>query len=162
MQKVLRYWPVIAIYIASLTFGTFWIYVVRQVSVGHFVEGFMGCFMILFGSIKLKDLQGFVDRFAKYDLIAKWQPAYGQLFPFIEIGLGLLMLFKGGRFPEYVMVILSLLGIASVYLSIIKKQKLHCACLGTTFNVPLSYVAIFENLTMLVGAIVMIFVGHKV
>jgi hypothetical protein len=35
--------------------------------------------------------------------------------------------------------------------ALLKKQKFVCACLGGLFMVPLSYVALMENITMLLG-----------
>ncbi len=157
MTKILRYWPVISIYTLSFLFGFIWSSRLNDFYWHEYIAGFMSAFLILFGATKLKDVNGFADRFASYDLIAKKYWWYGQLYPFIEIGLGIVMLLKHSYIPDIFMAVLALMGIVSVYRSIIKKQRLYCACLGTAFNVPLSYVAIFENSTMLLCAVAMIF-----
>jgi len=149
MQKVLRYWPVAIIYSVSLLFGWWWSGQSEVSELHEFLTGFMGSFLILFSAMKLRDINGFAERFSTYDLIAKKYWWYGQLFPFIELSLGVLMLVKHTRGVDIAMIVLALVGIAGVYKSILKKERLYCACLGTTFNLPLSYIAIFENVTML-------------
>jgi hypothetical protein len=160
MKKVLNYWPVVSIYLLSVVFASVWMTYVTHSGVFHFLEGFMASFLVMFGAIKLKDIKGFAKRFATYDLIAKKFPRYGFVYPFIEIGLGLLTLFMSSIVTDSLMVVLAAIGITSVYLSIIRKQRLYCACLGMAFNVPLSYVAIIENATMLLSAVAMIVIGH--
>lgn len=161
MKKLFRYWPIIGIYLLSALFAIFWMTNVKYVGLFHFLEGFMTSFLVLFACIKLWDLPGFAKRFSTYDLIAKKTPVYGYMYPFIELGLGIAMILSSNVLIDYIMVLISLIGIASVYKSIIKKERLYCACLGTAFNVPLSYVAIVENITMLVSALLMILLGHS-
>ena len=161
MQKVLRYWPVVGIYMLSIVFAVFWMTTVKHASLFHFVEGFMASFLILFACVKLWDLHGFAKRFSTYDIIAKKLPAYGYMYPFIEFGLGAFMILGSSVVADYTMAVLAVIGIISVYISIIKKERLYCACLGTAFNVPLSYVTIIENITMLVSALTMIILGHS-
>lgn len=159
--KALAYWPVGLIYIGSIFMGLLLAAINSHHTFGYsFMNGFMGGFFILFGIIKLKDIKGFQRRFITYDLISKRIPIYGYLFPFIEIIVGILYLFLHSTILNGLVVLLSIIGVVSVYASIVKKQRLYCACLGTAFNVPLSYVAIFENITMLAMALLMIFLGY--
>lgn len=160
MQKILRYWPVAIIYSVSLLFGWWWSGRFEVFELREFLAGFMGPFLILFSALKLRDINGFAERFSTYDLISKKYWWYGQLFPFIELSLGVLMLVKHTRWVDIIMIVLALVGIIGVYGSIIKKERLYCACLGTTFNLPLSYIAIFENVTMLGVGTVMLFIAR--
>jgi hypothetical protein len=40
--------------------------------------------------------------------------------------------------------------------SVIQKTNIQCACLGTVFNLPMSYVTIIENGIMLIMALFML------
>ena len=54
-----------------------------------FMAKFMGGFFLVFGGLKLLDLGGFASAYAKYDLLAAKLPAYGWVYPFVEVSLGL-------------------------------------------------------------------------
>ena len=60
--------------------------------VSGFMLDFMGLFYVVFSFFKLLDLKGFPDSFRMYDPIAKKIPVYGWIYPFIELGLGFLLL----------------------------------------------------------------------
>lgn len=110
---------------------------------------FMGIFLVTFGLFKLIDLQGFKEGFANYDLIAKRFTEYGYLFPFIEIGLGVIYLAGYMYLWQNIAVLfLSILGCISAYSVIHKKDKIECVCLGTTFTIPMTWVTFTENLVM--------------
>lgn len=162
MNKV-SFWaykPVIAIYLGSVLFSVVWTWLLHgSFNAFYLVQNFMACFLLVFASIKLHDIPGFATRFSTYDLIAKRVKFYGYLYPFLEFLLGsvfILYMHTLHRIGDYAMGVLAIIGIISVYLSIVKKQRLYCACLGTSFDLPLSYVAIIENCTMLFASIFML------
>ena len=47
-------------------------------------------------------------------------------------------------------------GLIGVSKSVIQKSKIQCACLGTVFNLPMSYITIIENGIMLSMALFML------
>ena len=55
---------------------------------------FMGLFYIVFSFFKMLDLKGFPKSFSMYDPLAKRLPIYGWIYPFIETGLGLMLLMR--------------------------------------------------------------------
>ena len=55
---------------------------------------FMGLFYIVFSFFKMLDLKGFPESFRMYDPLAKRLPIYGRIYPFIETGLGLMLLMR--------------------------------------------------------------------
>lgn len=59
-----------------------------------FMLDFMGLFYIVFSFFKLLDLKGFPESFRMYDPLAKAVPAYGWVYPFIEVALGLMFLMR--------------------------------------------------------------------
>lgn len=115
---------------------------------------FMGGFFIAFSFFKMLDLRGFSDAYRSYDLVAKALPAYGFVYPFIELSLGLAYLAHWQ--PVWVnaatalVMGLSLLGVLRAVLS---GKAIRCACLGTVFNLPMSTVTIIEDGLMLVMAL---------
>jgi hypothetical protein len=111
----------------------------------------MGWVLIFFGAIKLSDIVGFADGFAKYDPLAKHSIVYAQVYPFIEIVLGVLFILQLLILPATVITLF--IYCASLYgalQSLKKKETLHCVCLGTYFKLPLSTVTIIEA-TFMVG-----------
>ena len=111
----------------------------------------MGTLLILFGILKLINLNKFVDIYSKYDIIAKNFKSYGYLFPFIEILLGFALLLKYKiNINHIIILMLMIISIVSVIISKIKGQELRCGCLGSFFHIPLSYVTIFENIYMII------------
>ena len=115
---------------------------------------FMGGFFIAFSFFKMLDLRGFSDAYRSYDLVARALPAYGFVYPFIELSLGLAYLAHWQ--PVWVnaatalVMGLSLLGVLRAVLS---GKAIRCACLGTVFNLPMSTVTIIEDGLMLVMAL---------
>ena len=118
---------------------------------------FMGLFYIVFSFFKLLDLKGFPESFKMYDPLAKAIPAYGFLYPFIEVGLGLLFLFRE-QIPLALIVTLIILGITTfgVTKTLLNKESIQCACLGTALKLPMTKATFIENSVMIIMAIVML------
>src|SRR5580700_8194528 len=57
-----------------------------------FMSSAMGFFLCMLSMFKLFDINGFVDGFQIYDIIAKRYRFYGYAYPFMELGLGLSLL----------------------------------------------------------------------
>lgn len=118
---------------------------------------FMAGFFIVFSFFKLLNLSGFASSYSMYDIIAgKWYN-WGYIYPFVELGLGIVYLI--GIMPFWVNVAtIIVLGISSIGViqSNLNKRKIKCACLGDVFNLPMSTVTIIEDLTMVLMAIGML------
>lgn len=122
---------------------------------------FMGGFFVAFSFFKMLDLRGFSDAYRSYDLIAKALPAYGLVYPFIELALGL------GYLADWqplwinaataIVMGVSLLGVLKAVFS---RQAIRCACLGTVFNLPMSTVTIVEDALMLAMALLALAFPH--
>lgn len=114
----------------------------------------MGGFFVAFSFFKMLDLQGFSAAYRSYDLVARAVPAYGLVYPFIELGLGLAYL--ADLSPSWVnattAVIMSV-SLVGVLRAVLTKRAIRCACLGTVFNLPMSTVTIVEDGSMLVMAL---------
>jgi hypothetical protein len=114
-----------------------------------YMRHFTGLFLVIFAMFKLFDLPGFADGFQMYDLIAKPFRPYALAYPFIELFLGLASL--ADVFPlarNLALLILMLIGSAGVLSALIRGLDVNCACLGNILKVPLSTVAVAEDLGM--------------
>jgi copper chaperone CopZ len=121
------------------------------------MSNFMGGFLALFSLFKLLDLRGFVESYRSYDFLTARFQLYGFAYPFIEL---LLAVFYLTNFmplaTNYVTLILMLLGGYSVCTALMKKQKIRCACLGSTLQLPMTTVTLVENMVMAGMAVFMI------
>jgi hypothetical protein len=152
------YRPVLAMTLVSVLVA----HVLKASYAAPFMTTFMGLWLVQFALVKLFDLDGFVDKFARYDLVTKRVRAYGYAFPFIELVLGLA--FLGGYYPlatHAVLLIVATVTLVGVFLQLKNKDVMHCACMGSTIKVPLSEVALIENALMIVMAL-SFFLTHKI
>ncbi len=113
------------------------------------MSDFMAAFFLVFGAFKLFNLAAFAEAYAMYDIIAKRSFIYAYAYPFIEIALGIAYLFR--LFPTatnlitLAIMIISSIGVAQ---ELAQKRSAMCACLGTVFKVPMTYVTLAEDLLM--------------
>lgn len=124
----------------------------------NFMLDFMGLFYIVFSFFKLLDLKGFPESFRMYDPLAKAVPAYGWVYPFIEVVLGLMFLMRF-QIPLALIITLVILGITTfgVTKTLLDKKAIQCACLGTALKLPMTKATFIENSIMIVMAIIMLF-----
>jgi glutaredoxin len=121
-------------------------------------ELFIAFTMVVLAVLKLQNVEKFSTMFLNYDLLAKrWVP-YGYIYPFAELGAGVLMIagvFNWLSIP--VALFIGLIGAASVYKAVyIDKRELKCACVGGDSNVPLGFVSLTENVMMVAMAVWML------
>ena len=92
-----------------------------------------------------------------YDVIAKRVRAYGYIYPFIEIALGLAFLLRYEILAvAWITLGLMLINSLGAYNGIRDKKVLMCACLGSVFKLPMSYVSLGEDLLMVLMALAII------
>ncbi|MFT5280772.1 MAG: hypothetical protein ACI9AR_000206 [Flavobacteriaceae bacterium] len=146
--------PLVVIFVIILSFALIFSY---GKGVMHFMRDFMGGFFILFGLLKVLKLKAFAEAYEMYDVLAQKSKAYAHAYPFIELGLGLLFIFN--IFPIGVNIftfVIMLIGAWGVYLKLKKKELIPCACLGTVFKVPMTWVTLMEDLLMAVMSLIML------
>ena len=122
-----------------------------------FMRQFMGMFLVIFAMLKLFDLRGFAEGFQMYDLVAKRFRPYALVYPFIELGLGLS--YQANLFPaltNLALLVVMLIGAAGVLWALHRSLDVACACLSGILEVPLSTVAIVEDVGMAAMAAVML------
>lgn len=124
-----------------------------MVWMAHFMAGFF----LVFSFFKLLNVRGFAEGYATYDVVAKRIPAYGLVYPFIELSLGIAYLVAPMSSITNA-VTLVVMGVSSigVFQQVLKNSPFQCACLGTIFKLPLSKVTLVEDLLMVGMSIAML------
>jgi copper chaperone CopZ len=124
---------------------------------GLWMRHFMAGFFLVFAFFKLLNIQGFAESYRMYDIVAAKWPGWGHVYPFVELGLGVLYLINVFSFWTNVATII-VLGVSSIGViqSNLNKRKIKCACLGDVFNLPMSTVTIIEDVGMVVMAALML------
>ena len=101
------------------------------------------------------DMERFSTMFLTYDLLAQRWLTYSYIYPFVEVGAGLMMIagiLSWVSAPAVLFV--ALIGAVSVLKAVyIDKRNLKCACVGGDSNVPLGFISLTENLMMIGMAI---------
>lgn len=135
------------------------IYAAEHFSGMHLMNNFMAGFFLVFSFFKFLNLKGFAESYAMYDLLAMKVPAYGYVYPFIELVLGIAYLTNFEPVTTNIATI-AVMGFSSlgVIRSVLDKKKIRCACLGAVFNLPMSTVTIIEDLLMVGMAVSMLFI----
>ena len=114
---------------------------------------FMGLFYIVFSFFKMLDLKGFPESFRMYDPLAKRLPIYGWIYPFIETGLGIMLLM---RLEIKIALIITLFVLGTTTIGVTKtlldKKSIRCACLGTALKLPMTEATFIENIIMIAMA----------
>jgi hypothetical protein len=127
---------------------------VVEITAGRFdgmraMANFMGGFFLAFSFFKLLNLRGFVDAYQTYDVLARPVRAYGYVYPFVELALGVAYL---ARFAPVVTNLVTLavmlVSLAGVTQALLQRRRIQCACLGTMFNLPMTKVTFVEDALM--------------
>ncbi|MFK7935569.1 MAG: heavy-metal-associated domain-containing protein [Saprospiraceae bacterium] len=116
----------------------------------QWMRHFMAGFFLTFSFFKMLNLSAFADSYQMYDVIAKRFRAWGYLYAFIELGLGIAFLINFNPLATnalaFTVMTISIIGVLQ---SVLNKQQIQCACLGAVFNLPMSTVTIVEDALMI-------------
>ncbi|MBA3678987.1 hypothetical protein H0W80_02210 [Candidatus Saccharibacteria bacterium] len=155
--KLLLYRPLIGIFILILIATILLDYFYGGFYLAQSIANFMASFFIIFASLKIIKIESFAEAYSSYDLIASHNSYYSHIYPFIELGLGLAYLFNYHLLIiTWFTLILMLINTLGVFLHLQNKRVIPCACMGTVFRVPMSYVTLGEDLLMVAMAVSMI------
>jgi len=123
----------------------------------QWMSHFMSGFFFVFSFFKFLDIKGFAEGYRSYDLIARKFRAWGFIYPFIELALGISFLVGlaplGTNIVTFIIMTIGAIGIAR---SLINKNQIQCSCLGTVIKLPLGKVSLFEDLAMIGMSLIMI------
>lgn len=119
----------------------------------QWMQHFMAGFFLSFSFFKMLDLPAFADSYSTYDIIAKRFEAWGFIYAFIELGLGIAYATNFQPFVTNLATVV-VMGISTIGVvqSLMNKRKIQCACLGAVFNLPMSTITLTEDLLMLLMA----------
>jgi hypothetical protein len=123
----------------------------------RWMNHFMAGFFLAFSFFKLLDLDGFVENYAAYDLLARGWDGWGYVYPFVELLLGLAFL-TGFQplFTNVVTLVVMSVSLVGVLQTVLNKRKVSCACLGAVFNVPMSTITVMEDVLMILMSVISI------
>jgi len=128
------------------------------VSTMRTVELFIAFSMCVLAVFKLRDLEGFTNRFITYDVLGRRVVRYAYVYPFAEAiaGLGMIaMVFVPG--VAAVALFIGSIGAFSVIKAVyVDGRDLKCACVGGDADVPLGAISLTENVMMVAMAIWML------
>ncbi len=120
-----------------------------------FLMWFFAMSMVALAIQKLQDVEGFVNGFLGYDLLARRYVPYGYAYSYLELyaGVGMMALIGTGSALIWLVAPVGLfigtIGAVSVVKAVyIDKRELTCACVGGGSNVPLGFISLTENLVM--------------
>lgn len=161
-QRVLEegdttYQPVIAIFASTALMA---LAIVLNIYDGFpvltWLKWFFAMSMVALAIQKLQDVEGFVNGFLGYDLLARRYVPYGYAYPFLELyaGVGMMALIGTGNGLIWLVapvgIFIGSIGAVSVIKAVyIDQRELTCACVGGGSNVPLGFISLTENLVML-------------
>lgn len=153
-----RYRPILIIFFYILIVSLTIQFVSGAFDIMMWMRHFMAGFFLVFSFFKMLDLSGFAKNYSSYDIIAKiWKP-WGYIYAFIELGLGMAYLVGVDLLTTNIIAFgimsISLIGVLR---SVLNKEKIQCACLGTVFDLPMSTVTIIEDALMIFMSGFMIF-----
>lgn len=145
------YQPVLAVFAAALLMALAATWVVEGALLTlRSVEWFVAFSMCLLAVPKLQDLESFTTQFVGYDLIARRDVRYGWIYPFLELGAGVLMIagllpWVAGPVAFFIGTVTAVSVVQAVY---IQGRELRCACVGGDSNVPLGVLSLTEGVMM--------------
>lgn len=150
------YRPIIAIFASTALIAmAIAINLYDTFSVLTWLKWFFASSMVFLATQKLQDIDGFVNGFLGYDLIARRYVPYGYAYPFLELYVGIGMMFLIGTGSSHIWLVapvgifIGSIGAISVIKAVyIDKRELTCACVGGGSNVPLGFISLTENLVM--------------
>jgi uncharacterized membrane protein YphA (DoxX/SURF4 family) len=113
----------------------------------------MGIILIGLSVLKLWDWKGFSNAFQTYDIIAKRSKLYSKAYPLLEMSIGIVLISQMfTRFAAMILAVVVFVSTVGVVQSIITKNEIKCACMGTKIKVPMTTLTLVENTIMFLMA----------
>ncbi len=121
---------------------------------------FMAGFFLSFSFFKLINLKGFAESYSMYDVVAKKFKAWGYIYAFLELGLGIAFAVNFNPIlTNWSTLIIMSVSIIGVMQSVLSRRKIQCACLGAVFNLPMSTLTVIEDFLMIAMSAAMLILG---
>lgn len=128
-----------------------------KLDLARWMRHFMAGFFLTFSFFKMLNLKGFKDSYLMYDIVARKIPAWGYVYAFTELLLGIAFLINFNPIiTNSVTLVVMSVSIIGVLKTVLDKKTIKCACLGDVFNLPMSTVTIIEDGLMIVMSLGML------
>lgn len=151
------YKPVLLIFTYIFLATTLLELMAESIDISRWMRHFMAGFFLTFSFFKMLNLQGFKDSYLMYDIIARKFSAWGYVYAFTELLLGIAFLINFNPIitnsVTFVVMSVSIIGVLK---TVLDKKTIKCACLGDVFNLPMSTVTIIEDGLMIVMSLGML------
>lgn len=119
---------------------------------------FMGVFFVIVAILKMLDWKGFSMAFGMYDIVAVKSKAYAYVYPVLELAIGIAFLLSYQIVTAAVILfIIMVVGTIGVARNLMSKSPVKCACFGTLIKIPLTKFTLFEDITMAVMSLMILF-----
>ena len=130
----------------------------ERFDLNNWLTTYMGIFFILFSFLKLLNVKSFSISFSRYDILAKKIPGFSVTYPFIEFLLGIAFLTRTMLiFTNMITLVVMISQVIGVIKILKGKKIIQCACMGSSIDLSVSHITLFENLVMILMASYMIF-----
>lgn len=144
------YIPLFTLFWYIVLFSLLAEYISWSFDIVSFMQHFMWGFFISFSYFKLINLKEFAMSYSMYDIVAKKWKNWGYVYAVIELVLGIsYFVWFAPLLTNIVTFIVMSVSIVWVLQSVLKKQKIKCACLWAVFNLPMSWITIIEDALMI-------------
>lgn len=151
------YKPVLLIFVYIFSVTALVELTAENIDISRWMRHFMAGFFLTFSFFKLLNLKGFKDSYLMYDIIARKIPAWGYIYAFTELLLGIAFLINFNPIitnsVTFVVMSVSIIGVLQ---TVLDKKTIKCACLGDVFNLPMSTVTIIEDGLMIIMSLGML------
>lgn len=151
------YKPVLLIFVYIFSVTALVELTAENIDISRWMRHFMAGFFLTFSFFKMLNLKGFKDSYLMYDIIARKFPAWGYIYAFTELLLGIAFLINFNPIitnsVTFVVMSVSIIGVLQ---TVLDKKTIKCACLGDVFNLPMSTVTIIEDGLMIIMSLGML------
>ena len=151
------YKPVLLIFLYIFSATALVEFTAENIDLMRWMRHFMAGFFLTFSFFKMLNLKGFKDSYLMYDIIARKFPAWGYVYAFTELALGIAFLVNFNPIitnsVTFVVMSVSIIGVLK---TVMDKKAIKCACLGDVFNLPMSTVTIIEDGLMILMSLGML------
>lgn len=155
--RLSTYIPLFTLFWYIVLFSLLAEYISWGFDVMRFMQHFMAGFFLCFSYFKLINLKEFALSYSMYDIVAKRWKNWWYFYAIIELCLGIsYFIWSVPLLTNIVTFVVMSVSIVWVIQSVLKKQKIKCACLGAVFNLPMSTITIIEDALMIVMSLSMI------
>ncbi|ALB01622.1 membrane protein [Francisella persica ATCC VR-331] len=159
-KQAKSYKPVIAVLVMTFVLAlSFSYFILGNIFDLLTIKLFMGLSIAFLATLKLQNLDSFVNQFITYDLLAMRYLRYAYIYPFAEAFVGIAIIASIFMIlAAAIAIFIGLIGAVSVFYAVyIQRRELKCACVGGNSNIPLGFLSLIENVMIIAIGIFMLF-----